>query len=62
MVVAFNGPDAQLYERICTQAMTDRVWLVREGGCHLLRHTLDETHGGLFEGQVSFNNLYTLPF
>ena len=52
-MVLIKGPDSQLYERICNQAFSDRVWRVREGGCHLLRHTLDETlGGGHFDGKV----------
>lgn len=52
-VVAFEGPDATLYERILTTAWNDRGWRVREGGCYLLRHTLDQMIDGLFQGKVS---------
>ena len=52
-VVAFDGPDATLYERILTTAWNDRGWRVREGGCYLLRHTLDQMIDGLFQGKVS---------
>ena len=36
-VVAYDGPDPSVYERLLNQAWNDRVWRVREGGCHLLR-------------------------
>ena len=52
-VVAYQGPDASIYERIMNQAWNDRSWRVREGGCHLLRHTLEQSvDGGHFNGQV----------
>ena len=57
-VVAFDGPDATLYERILTTAWNDRGWRVREGGCYLLRHTLDQMIDGLFQGKVSSLNFW----
>lgn len=39
---AYDGPEALAMERILKQAWGHKVWRVREGGCHLLRHTLDK--------------------
>lgn len=49
---AFGGPEAQQLERILKQAWNDRVWRVREGACHLLRHMLDRTCDEMFQGQA----------
>lgn len=48
---AYDGPEALAMERILKQAFGHKVWRVREGGCHLLRHTLDK-----FPNKVSFNH------
>ena len=62
-VVAYGGPDPAVYERLLNQAWNDRAWRVREGGCHLLRHTLEQTvDNGHFHGQVSLAKIIKIIF